>query len=153
MKKQTFLKNSLLLLSIFFAAMVAIGALGPNAVAEDKAQGLEEVKDKELEEKKISYLLDKVEQSGATFIRNGDEHPAKKARKHLEHKMNMARKTFWFFGPSKPISARDFIDKIAAASSTSGKPYHIRTKEGKTYTTKEWLDMHLKEFQQSLQSP
>jgi hypothetical protein len=150
MKKLAFLKISLVLLFTLINVSVA---LNTSALADDKPQELKEVKDKELEEKKISYLLDKVEQSGATFIRNGDEHPAKKARKHLEHKMNMARKMFWFFGPSKPISARDFIDKIAAASSTTGKPYQIRTTDGKTYTTKEWLDRHLKEFQQSSQSP
>lgn len=147
MKLQAFLKNSLIPLSLVM--MVLLG-LNSSLFAEENDQDKEEQK---LEEAKIAFLLDKVEKSEATFIRNGDEHPAKKARKHLEHKMNMARKMFWFFGPSKPISVRDFIDKIAAESSTTGKAYHIRTKDGKTYTTKEWLDSRLKEFQQNPQSP
>ncbi len=106
-----------------------------------------------LEDAKIAYLLKRVEESGATFIRNGDEHPAKKAREHLEHKMKMARKMFWFFGPEKKISAREFIDKIASESSTTGEVYRLRTKEGKTLTTKEWLNGVLKEFHKTQKSP
>lgn len=106
-----------------------------------------------IEDQKIQFLLEKVEKSDAIFIRNGDEHPAKKARSHLEQKMNMGLKMFWFFGPKKTITAQEFIDKVASGSSTSGKPYHIRTKDGKTFTTKEWLEERLKEYPKSSQSP
>lgn len=143
MKRLCFLKTSLSSILVL-TLLVLLSVKG--ALAEEGSQN-------KIEEQKIEFLLERVEKSGATFIRNGDEHPAAKAKEHLEHKMNMARKMFWFFGPSKAISAREFIDKIAAKSSTSGKEYHIRTKEGKTYTTKEWLDMQLKEFPKSSQSP
>jgi len=98
------------------------------------------------DEKKIEFLLKKIEDSKAIFIRNGEEHPAKKAKSHLEQKMKMATKMFWFFGPSKKITVEEFITKIASSSSTTGEIYKIRLKNGKIYSTEEWLRLKLKEY-------
>jgi len=95
---------------------------------------------------KITYLLDKIESSGAIFIRNGDEHPAKKAREHLEHKLKMAKRMFWFFGPEKEVSVDDFINKIASKSSTTDKEYHVRLKDGRTVKTEKWLKELLEKY-------
>ena len=97
----------------------------------------------ELEDKKINYLLDQVEQSGLKFFRNGSEHSAKDAKSHLKFKYNKAR---GFFFSSDDITARNFIDKIAASSSTTGEKYYIILKDGKKVPTKQWLDEKLKSF-------
>lgn len=97
------------------------------------------------DQKAIDYLLREVEKSQGTFIRNGEKHAAAKAREHLEHKLKMAKKMFWFFGPEKEISLQDFIEKIAAKSSTTGMAYQIRLPNGKLHNTKDWLRLKLKE--------
>ena len=102
---------------------------------------------------KIQFLLKRVEKSEGVFIRNGEEHPAGKAKDHLEHKMNMARKMFWFFGPSRKISIQEFIEKIASKSSTTGEVYKIRLKDGTTLPTGDWLKEQLKDFPQKSESP
>lgn len=99
-----------------------------------------------LDMQKINFLLVEVEKSEAIFIRNGDEHPAKKAKEHLEHKMKMAKRMFWFFGPEKKITVEEFIEKIASSSSTTGEIYRMRLKSGETIPTGEWLKKKLKEF-------
>lgn len=107
----------------------------------------------EKEEEKIQFLLNEVKNSGLTFVRNGDEHPAQKASEHLEYKMNTARKMFWFFGPSKKISAVEFIEKIASKSSTTGEIYQIKLKDGTLVPTEKWLKEKLKLFPQKSESP
>lgn len=102
-----------------------------------------------LEQEKINYLLEEVEKSEATFIRNGEEHPARKAKEHLEHKMKMAKKMFWFFGPERKISVKEFIEKIATSSSTTGEIYKIRLKSGETVPTGDWLKKKLNEYPKS----
>lgn len=97
----------------------------------------------DLEEQKINYLLDEVEKSGLTFSRNNETHTAKKAKAHLKFKYHSAK---GFFFSSSNITARNFIDKIASSSSTTGELYYIITKEGKKITTKQWLDEKLKKF-------
>lgn len=99
-----------------------------------------------IEDQKIQFLLKQVEESQAVFIRNGDEHKPKRARQHLEQKMNMARKMFWFFGPAKKITAIEFIEKIASESSTTGEKYKLKLMTGKVMETGTWLKERLKEF-------
>tara|TARA_R110002072_G_scaffold64203_3_gene159505 strand:- start:115919 stop:116350 length:432 start_codon:yes stop_codon:yes gene_type:complete len=98
------------------------------------------------EEQKIKYLIKQVNDSGVIFIRNGDEHTAKEASEHLAFKYKKATNMFWFFGPKTKVTAKEFINKIASQSSTTGKPYLIRLKDGKTVTTKEWLDNKLSQI-------
>lgn len=112
----------------------------------------EEAKDN-LEQTKIKMLLDEIENSGATFIRNGDNHPAKKARSHLEFKYNKARNMFWFFGPKTKLSAVDFIEKIASKSSTTGEIYKIKPKGNEEpIPTELWLKKKLKEVEERIKS-
>lgn len=79
----------------------------------------------------IRYLLDYLAESGCTFIRNGDEYEATKARDHLEMKYNYAKRRI--------KTAEDFINKLASKSSLSRKPYHVKCGEIKTLS-KQWLD-------------
>ena len=97
----------------------------------------------ELEDKKINFLLNEVEKSGLKFFRNGEEHSSKDAKSHLKFKYNKAK---GFFFSSDDITAKNFIDKIAASSSTTGEKYYIILKSGKKIPTKQWLDEKLKSF-------
>ncbi len=79
----------------------------------------------------VSYLLSYLANSGCTFIRNGDEHDAKKARDHLKMKYD--------YGKKHIKTAEDFIDKIASQSSLSHKAYQVHC--GETMTpAKQWLE-------------
>jgi len=98
---------------------------------------------------KIKKLLEAVEQSNLTFIRNGKEYDASKARKHLEYKYNYVLKGFWFWQKGEKVTVKKFIDKIASGSSTTGKPYYIKTNAGTKVPTKEWLYKKLKEIESS----
>jgi hypothetical protein len=97
----------------------------------------------EIEDQKINYLLDEIGKSGLTFIRNGSSHSAKEAKSHLKFKFNKAKGLFFW---KTEVTAREFIDKIAAKSSTTGETYHIVLKSGKKVPTKQWLDEKLKSF-------
>lgn len=99
----------------------------------------------ELEQKKIDYLLDVIEKSGATFERNGDQHKAKEARSHLAFKLQRATTSFIFFGSKQEITAVEFIDKIASKSSSSDRPYYIITSEGR-HELGPWLKQKLSEY-------
>jgi hypothetical protein len=66
----------------------------------------------------IDHLLQYVAASSCTFVRNGTEYPATKARDHLATK-------YRFVG-GRITSAEDFIKYLATGSSISGEPYHVR---------------------------
>jgi hypothetical protein len=66
----------------------------------------------------IDHLLQYVAASSCTFVRNGDEYPAVKARDHLESK-------YRFVG-SRISTAEEFIKYLATGSSMSGEPYHVK---------------------------
>lgn len=66
----------------------------------------------------IDHLLQYVAASSCTFVRNGSEYPAEKARDHLESK--------YHFVGSRISSAEDFIKYLATGSSMSGEPYHVK---------------------------
>jgi len=76
-----------------------------------------------LEEAKVRDLIARVEQAqGAVFIRNGSEYGAANAAEFLRRKCGKEL--------AKLASAREFVTSCANASSTSGKPYLIRLKDG-----------------------
>jgi len=70
----------------------------------------------------IDHLLNYVAASSCTFVRNGSEYPADKAREHL------AGKYRWVGG--RISTAEEFIKYLATQSSMSGEPYHVKC--GKT---------------------
>ena len=106
-----------------------------------------------LQEAQINFLLNEIEKSDIVFMRNGDEHNGKKARKHLENKMNYARRAFWLFGPKIDITVENFIEKIASRSSSSDKEYQVRLKTGVVMSTNQWLRQKLKEFNKTHERP
>lgn len=84
--------------------------------------GLAKAADLPAEEKtKIEALISTIENLGdAKFIRNDSQYDAKTAAKFLRGK--------WEKKAKEITSAKDFIDKAATKSDTSGKPYMIQVK-------------------------
>jgi hypothetical protein len=94
------------------------------------------------ENARIEHLISSVEKlAGAKFIRNGTEYDPDKAGSHLRMKLEKAG--------DKIKSAENFIDGIAAKSSTSGKPYQIRKPDGNLVTTNVYFYARLKEYDQA----
>jgi len=92
------------------------------------------------ESQKIETLIKYVgEMNEAKFVRNGTVYDAKTAATFLRQK--------WGAGGSTVKTARDFIDKVASISSTSGKPYLIRFKDGSEIKTRELLLAKLAEIE------
>ncbi len=111
-----------------FGAFLMLFFLAVSASARDAKQ-----------DARIDHLISHVESlEGAVFIRNGAEYDTKAAGGHLRMKLGKAG--------DKVKTAEDFIDGIAAKSSTSGKPYQIRKPDGTVVETKPYLYSKLKEY-------
>jgi hypothetical protein len=90
-----------------------------------------------VETQKIQALIQDVRDlKDATFIRNGSAYNSKSAAIFLRRK--------WQANQSGVKTARDFIDKVATFSGTSGKPYLIRFKDGKEIHSRDFLLARLK---------
>ncbi|MCE5977606.1 DUF5329 domain-containing protein [Pseudomonas sp. JR33AA] len=74
--------------------------------------------------REITGLLDFVEHSDCTFVRNGAEYSGPRAREHLEQKLN------YLESRNRVKSAEDFIDLAATKSSLSGRAYEVRCSGG-----------------------
>jgi hypothetical protein len=85
----------------------------------------------------IDYLLDAVATSNCVFVRNGKEHDAQAARKHLQTKRKRGRRYF--------DSAEEFIERLASSSSWSGKDYTIRCGDD-SQTAKAWFTIALERY-------
>ena len=84
------------------------------------------------EQKKIDALIVEVERmTDAVFIRNGNQYTADLAAEFLRRKWQAYR--------SEIHSAADFIDKVASFSSTTGKPYSIRWRDGRERLSAEFF--------------
>lgn len=91
----------------------------------------------EPEKKKIEALIRQVgELKDAKFIRNGSEYDVSAAVRFLRGK--------WKANDKKVTTAREFVDKVASASGTSGKPYLIRFSDGREIKSRDFLLSKLK---------
>jgi hypothetical protein len=89
------------------------------------------------EQAKIEAMISSIEaMNDAKFVRNGSEYTSKNAAKFLRGK--------WDANKDEVITARDFIEKIATKSSTTGKPYLIRPKGGAETPCADFLRARLK---------
>jgi hypothetical protein len=82
-------------------------------------------------ERTIDYLLRRIETSKATFIRNGEEHTPAEAVSHIKDKYDH------FKGEIK--TPEDFIRLSASKSLLTGRPYLVRTPDGKEMHLDAWL--------------
>lgn len=91
------------------------------------------------EKEKIEALIKHVEGlKDATFIRNDRDYNAKTAAQFLRRK--------WDANEKQIKTAADFIDKAASVSSTTGKPYMIRFKDGREVKCGDYLKDELKKL-------
>ena len=92
------------------------------------------------ETQKIEVLIQHVNDlQDATFIRNGSTYNSKSAATFLRRK--------WQANQSEVKTARDFVDRVASISGTSGKPYLIRFKDGEEVQSREFLLSKLKSIE------
>ena len=92
------------------------------------------------ERQKIEALIQHVgELKEAKFIRNGWSYSVSTAVRFLRGK--------WEANDGQVKTAREFIDKIASFSGTSGKPYLIRLKDGKEIPSREFLTTELQRIE------
>src|SRR5580765_2386789 len=77
------------------------------------------------EKEKVGQLKD------VKIIRNGWSYEPATAARFLRGK--------WAANDAEIKTARDFIDKVASISGTSGKPYLIRFKDGRKLPSREFL--------------
>jgi hypothetical protein len=85
----------------------------------------------------IKHIIEYIENSKCTFIRNGKEYNTKEALVHIEKKYEYTKR--WI------KSAEDFIKCTATKSSVSGRPYTVRC-DGREILCAEWLSEQLKKF-------
>ena len=92
------------------------------------------------EKAKIEALIAHIEGlPGATFVRNGSDYNAATAAKFLRGK--------WKANDKEIKTASDFIAKAATLSSTTGKPYQIRLKDGTVTPCADYLTAQLKKLE------
>jgi cation diffusion facilitator CzcD-associated flavoprotein CzcO len=92
------------------------------------------------ERQKIESLIKQVgELKDAKFIRNGATHDVSTAVRFLRGK--------WEANDADVKTAKDFIDKVASASGTSGKPYLIRFKDGRETKSRDFLLVELRKLE------
>ena len=92
------------------------------------------------ERQKIEALIKYVgDLKDTKFIRNGWSYDVSTAVRFLRGK--------WEANEPSVKTARDFIDKVASFSGTSGKPYLIRLKDGKEIPSREFLAAELQKIE------
>ena len=94
------------------------------------------------EKQKIETLIKQVRAlKDARFIRNGSSYSADNAATFLRRK--------WQANESNVKTARNFIDKVASFSGTSGKPYLIRFNDGREIKSQEFFLAELRKIEKA----
>ena len=95
------------------------------------------------EKQKIELLIEQVAGLKETkFVRNGSAYSAETAATFLRRK--------WHANDSAVRTARDFIDKVASFSGTSGKPYLLRMQNGTEVRSRDFLLAALKKLEKTM---
>jgi Tfp pilus assembly protein PilE len=90
------------------------------------------------EQARIDALLAAVETSGCRFERNGTAYAAAEGAAHLRSKLDTAG--------DRVQTAVQFIERVASASSQSGKPYRVLCPDKPVQTSRQWLETRLAEL-------
>jgi hypothetical protein len=93
-------------------------------------------------EQTVSYLLDYVGKSNAIFIRNGQSHTPAEAVAHIKAKYDHFKNDI--------KTPEDFIRLAASKSLQTGKPYLVRTADGKEMHLDAWLSDALRHHRDQL---
>jgi hypothetical protein len=90
----------------------------------------------------IDALIARVGQArDVVFIRNGSEHTAGEAARHLQRKREAAHVAF--------SSADQFIDLVGTRSSLTGRAYRVRLPDGRELDSATWLRGLLRDLRQA----
>jgi hypothetical protein len=89
-------------------------------------------------EQTVNYLIDHVGKSDATFTRNGVSHTPAEAVAHIKAKYEHFK--------NQIKTPEDFIRLAASRSLLTGKPYLVRTPDGKETRLDVWLTEALKQY-------
>jgi Family of unknown function (DUF5329) len=93
------------------------------------------------EQDAINHLLQFVETSRCTFLRNGVEYDSKSAVTHIKEKYDYFKKQIH--------TAEDFIALAATKSELSGRPYFVRCEKGKEMPAANWLHEELQAYRKT----
>lgn len=85
----------------------------------------------------VDALLTRLQSSGCEFNRNGSWHAGAEARAHLLKKLDVLE------GKGLVQTAEQFIERGAASSSMSGKPYLVRCPAKAPVESAKWLTAEL----------
>jgi hypothetical protein len=85
----------------------------------------------------VKHIIEYIENSKCTFIRNGKEYDTKETLAHIQNKYEYTKRRI--------KSAEDFIKYTVTKSSMSGRPYTVRC-DGWEILSAEWLLEELKRF-------
>jgi len=86
----------------------------------------------------IRHLLEAVEASPCTFVRNGRPHTGAEARSHMERKYDYVKK--------RVKRSEDFIALAASKSSMTGRPYQVVCEGEPPHDARAWLLERLRLF-------
>lgn len=117
--------NNCLFTGILLLILLPVSALG-------ESSGLDS-------EQEINHLLQFIEHSDCTFIRNNESYSGVRAREHIKKKFNYLKKR------KKEVSAEQFIKYAASQSSVSKKPYMVNCGT-RTLTSESWLIGELEQY-------
>jgi hypothetical protein len=118
-QRKTVVWFSISILSLLIAGLVRPGSATAQSAPEAEKQKIE------------AMIREVAELKDAQFIRNGSIYGAKIAVLFLRGK--------WRANDGEIKNAKDFIDKVASASGTSGKPYLIRFSDGREIKSRDFL--------------
>jgi hypothetical protein len=93
------------------------------------------------EQDAINHLLQFVETSRCTFLRNGVEYDSKGAVNHIKEKYDYFKRQIH--------TAEDFIALAATKSELSGRPYFVRCEKGKEMPAANWLHEELQDYRKT----
>lgn len=88
----------------------------------------------------IGHLFDQLRTSGCKFNRNGKWHSAQAASEHLQTKYDYLLKR------NMVPSTEAFIERGAAGSSASGKPYQVQCGTAAPVDSAAWFSAELSRF-------
>ncbi len=94
------------------------------------------------QEREIDHLLEFIEHSGCTFVRNNSVYSGVRAKEHIQKKYTRIKKR------KKELSAEQFISYAASRSSLSHKPYLVHC-GAETMSSERWLLEELGRYRQS----
>ena len=92
----------------------------------------------ESREQTVNYLIDHVGKLNGIFIRNGASHTPAEAVAHIKAKYEHFK--------NQIKTPEDFIRLAASKSLLTGKPYLVRTPDGKEMRLDVWLTEALKQY-------